>query len=127
MRPSWDTYFLNIAEAVSLRADCTRRKVGAVLVDSNNRIISTGYNGAPPGAAGCASDGACPRGQSDVPGYTEGNHDYSDCIAVHAEVNAIAIRSYVAPGTTIYVTHEPCNDCKVYIKNAGVSRVVYPG
>lgn len=61
-RPTWDSYFLNVAQAVANRADCTRRMVGAVIVDPEHRVISTGYNGAPPGKPGCLSDGACPRG-----------------------------------------------------------------
>lgn len=61
-RPNWNEYFLGIAKAVATRADCTRRKVGAVLVDRQSRIIGTGYNGAGSGALGCLSDGECPRG-----------------------------------------------------------------
>lgn len=61
-RPNWDLYGLCIAEAVSLRADCTRRKVGAVIFDKNHRIVSTGYNGSPPGGPSCLS-GLCPRGK----------------------------------------------------------------
>lgn len=64
MRPGWDTYFLGIAEAVSVRGECTRRQVGAVIVDSRrHRIVEggTGYNGAPAGKPSCL-DGACPRG-----------------------------------------------------------------
>src|SRR5690606_13137912 len=55
-RPSWDEYFLEIAEAVSARADCSRRKVGAVIVSSDRRIVGTGYNGAPAGQPGCRSE-----------------------------------------------------------------------
>lgn len=61
IRPGWDEYFLKIAEAVALRANCTRRKAGAVIV-KHRRIVSTGYNGAPAGEPGCL-DGHCPRGR----------------------------------------------------------------
>lgn len=61
-RPDWDAYYLGIAEAVSKRADCTRRKAGAIIV-KDHRIVGQGYNGAPPGAAGCLTDSACPRGR----------------------------------------------------------------
>lgn len=63
-RPSWASYFLGIAEAVGPgpagRADCTRRKVGAVIT-RDNRIVSCGYNGAPAGEGSCLA-GDCPRG-----------------------------------------------------------------
>lgn len=61
-RPAWQDYYLGIADSVAVRADCTRRKVGAIVVKDNS-IVSTGYNGAPPGEPGCLSDGACPRGR----------------------------------------------------------------
>lgn len=60
-RPGWDQYFLGIAQAVSARADCTRRKVGAVIV-KDRRIVSTGYNGAASGEGSCLA-GDCPRGR----------------------------------------------------------------
>lgn len=63
-RLDWDGYYLLIADAVAVRADCTRRKVGAVVVDpAAKHIIATGYNGAPSGEPGCLSDRACPRGR----------------------------------------------------------------
>ncbi len=62
-RISRDDYGLTVARAVAARADCTRRQVGAVIMDDEGRIVSTGYNGAPAGEPGCASAGACPRGQ----------------------------------------------------------------
>ncbi|HOT05791.1 MAG TPA: deaminase, partial [Atribacter sp.] len=49
-RPDWDEYFMSIAELVSTRSTCLRRKVGAVLV-LDRRILATGYNGAPSGLA----------------------------------------------------------------------------
>ena len=63
-RPDWASYFLGIADAVSIRGDCTRRQVGAVLVDPETHdLVETGYNGPPAGMPGCLSAGACPRGR----------------------------------------------------------------
>lgn len=123
-RPGWDDYFLQVASAVSLRADCTRSKVGAVLVDGNHRIVGTGYNGAPPGAPGCLS-GACPRGKLS---YEElpPESDYGNCISNHAELNAVV---FALPeersGSTIYVTRKPCVQCKQLLLAEGISRVVW--
>src|SRR5690554_7251561 len=80
-RPDWDEYFLGIAGAVAARSDCERSRVGAVVV-KDRRIRGTGYNGAPAGMPGCST---CPRRTSDcAPGS-----DYSNCVAVHAEANAL--------------------------------------
>jgi dCMP deaminase len=123
-RLPWDEYFLQIAKAVSLRGDCTRSRVGAVLVSSNHRIIATGYNGTVPGNPGCL-EGACPRGKFS---YEElpSESDYRNCIATHAERNAIL---YANPeersGTTLYVTRRPCVDCKELLLAVGVVRVVW--
>lgn len=62
-RISWEQWAFGVAEAVSRRADCTRRQVGAIILDLDHRLIAAGYNGAPPSAQGCLSDGACPRGR----------------------------------------------------------------
>lgn len=125
LRPSWDEYFLGIAEASSSRADCTRSKVGAVLVSAGNRIISVGYNGAPAGAPGCLTENACPRGRlsyEELPSVS----DYSNCIAIHAERNAILyadpMRRY---GTTLYITRRPCTLCQLLAMKNGVKRIVF--
>lgn len=72
VRPAWDVWALGIAEAVSRRGDCTRRQVGAVLLDSDHRIIGCGYNGGPVGGESCLA-GECPRGRhyelSQCPGF----------------------------------------------------------
>jgi dCMP deaminase len=126
-RPSWDEHFLFIAEAVSGRADCRRRKVGAVVV-KENRIKSTGYNGSPPGGKSCLA-GQCPRGLKSkaevVPGssYDTGA---GSCIALHAEQNALL---YASPddrkGATLYLTDQPCEGCWRMIQGSGIARVVY--
>ena len=60
MRDSWDEYFMKIAEIVKTRSTCLRREVGAVIV-KDNRIITTGYNGAPSGLMHCTEMGATGR------------------------------------------------------------------
>lgn len=129
LRPSFDEYFLMLADTVSTRGDCTRAKVGAVLVHRDNHTIWIGYNGTPqPKQPGCL-DGACPRGQlsfDDCPPYS----DYSNCIAVHAEANALdsCLRNGGDPrGCTIYITRDSCGECRVLLWEAEVSRVVWPG
>lgn len=123
-RPSWDEYFLDIAKVVATRADCTRRKVGAVIV-KNNRIISTGYNGAPAGKPGCLTDGACPRGKLT---YEEQPKDvgYANCGSVHAEANAIIYAHQDLRDATLYCTDKPCVECEKLITGAGIKTVITP-
>jgi dCMP deaminase len=124
-RMGWHDYFLGIAESAAARSDCTRSRVGAVLV-RDHRVRSTGYNGAPSGMAGC---GSCPRSRSGVASLT-GDYDTPGargaCVAVHAEVNAVlyAERSDVV-GSTVYVTRTPCTACIKTLRAAGVALVVY--
>jgi len=126
-RPGWDDYFLGIAQAVAARADCTRARVGAVIV-KNHRIVATGYNGSPAGEPGCLTDGACPRGRHTLPEMSAGG-DFDNgpgfCIAVHAEANAIIYADRDrTEHATIYVTQAPCAGCAKLIKGAGIGRVV---
>ena len=123
-RPSWDAYFLKIAEDVSARANCSRRQVGAVIV-KDNHILSTGYNGTPMHTTNCF-DGGCPR----CSGKTQSGKGLDECLCVHAEQNAICQAArYGLPvdGSTIYVTIWPCLTCAKLIINAGITRVVYGG
>ncbi|MGB2803759.1 MAG: cytidine deaminase, partial [Candidatus Zixiibacteriota bacterium] len=48
VRPSWDEYFMSIAELAATRSTCLRRQFGAVIV-KDKKILATGYNGAPSG------------------------------------------------------------------------------
>lgn len=114
---------MQVAAVMAQRSTCSRRQVGAVLV-KDNRIISTGYNGSPPGEPHCI-DGACPRGRlsyDEVPAGAD--YNAFPCIACHAELNAIIRAGYSATnGGTLYVTDEPCLQCSNAIKAAGISVV----
>ena len=123
-RPDWDTYFMEIAQVTATRANCSRRKVAAVVV-SENRIISTGYNGTPRGVANCV-EGGCAR----CAGTAPSGSSLEECICVHAEQNAICQAAYYGTrlaGSTIYVTISPCLTCAKMLINAGIRHVVYGG
>lgn len=139
-RPSWDDYGLGLARAAATRADCTRRKAGAVLMGADRRILALGYNGAPSGEPGCLSAGACPRGRFShdeiPPGLGNSGHAIP-CIAVHAEVNCLEHLKRDRPrwdweqdlaGATLYITSEPCRECWRYIaEHLPLNRIVTPG
>lgn len=130
-RPTWDEWALGIATAVASRADCTRRKVGAVILGPDHRVLSTGYNGYPPGQPGCLTDGACPRGRrtyDEIPASSPYVEVAEACQALHAEENAVLhLPSGARLGATVYVTDEPCPNCQRFLAGAGISRVVWPG
>ena len=127
-RPSWDEWALNLAAAVSTRADCTRRQVGAVILDPEHRVVATGYNGYPAGKPGCASAGACPRGQkskAEIPPMASYTAPESRCDAGHAEENAVLYARRSLVGCSIYITDEPCPNCRRFLALTGISRMVY--
>ena len=114
-RISRDEMMLRIAAVVSLRGTCERASVGAVIA-LEGRIISTGYVGAPRGAAHCTSVG-CDLGTHN--GCTRTVHAESNAIAF-AAANGIATR-----GAELFCTHSPCRECAKLIANAGITRVAY--
>jgi dCMP deaminase len=121
-RPSWDEYFMKIAEDASTRSNCLRRKVGALIVKQRN-IISAGYNGTPIGVKNCF-EGGCPRCQSDV----EPGQGYDTCICVHAEANAILLAARhgnATEGGVLYTTLRPCFSCLKEAVQAGIREIVF--
>ncbi|MBY9018833.1 MAG: dCMP deaminase family protein [Candidatus Lokiarchaeota archaeon] len=120
-RISKDQYFMKIAEVVSLRSTCIKRKVGAVLI-KDSHILSTGYNGAPAGFNHCTPE-TCVR--KDL----EPGNQPELCRGVHAEINCIiqaAIHGTSIKGeTTLYSTTFPCMSCLKLIINAGINKLVY--
>ena len=121
----WDKRMMDMATLVSTWASCfqTNRKIGAVIV-RNNRIITTGYNGASSGILSCEDRGECLRQKLNIPSGTR----HEVCYAVHAEQNAIIQAAKLGisiDGATLYCTHQPCSICAKMIINSGISRVVF--
>ena len=121
-RPSWDEYFMTLANQVSTRTTCTRRAVGAVIV-KDNRILTTGYNGVPSGMEHCGIVG-CLREKLGVPS----GQRQEICRGLHAEQNAIiqAARSGIdISGAKIYINTQPCVTCAKMLINAGITEIIY--
>ncbi|NBP13174.1 cytidine deaminase [bacterium] len=109
-RPDWDTYFMNIADTIKLRSpDVT--KVGAVMVSqSDNRIVSCGYNG-------------LPSGIDDNIDWT--NRDLVHSMVIHAEANCILYANSRFENTTMYISKSPCANCIKLIAAANIKKIVY--
>lgn len=114
-RIGWNPFFMEVAGTVSRRGSCNRLQVGAVLVDTDRGIISTGYNGAARGTPSCDEVGClmindrCER-------------------SIHAELNALiqAGRNGASTkGASLYCTHRPCHRCVVHLVQAGISEIIY--
>jgi len=123
-RPSWDEYFLSIANLVSKRSTCLRRSVGAVLV-KDKRILATGYNGAPSGIRHCSVTG-CIREKLKIPS----GQRHELCRGLHGEQNAFlqaALHGTSLKGASLYSTTQPCIICAKMIINAGIKEIVTKG
>ena len=121
-RANWDTVWMNVALVIATRSECVRDQNGAVIIDSTNRIISSGYNGPPrgqPTGAGCQV--YCERATS-----TAAPEHYHNCVAIHAEANALLFcdRREIEGGK-LYVTSVPCFDCAKLVANSGIKRLIY--
>ena len=124
-------YYLDLAEVVSQRGTCLRRRYGAVIV-KNDEVISTGYVGAPRGRKNCTDLGECIRSKLNIPR----GERYELCRSVHAEANAIisAPRDKML-GSSMYLAgvetqsgdyvknSNSCSLCKKMIINAGIETV----
>jgi dCMP deaminase len=112
---------MKIAEIVSERSTCLRRKVGAVLV-KEKRILATGYNGAPTGLPHCEEVG-CVRQKLNIPS----GERHELCRGLHAEQNAILQAAYHGvsiKGSKLYITCHPCSVCAKMIINAGIEEII---
>lgn len=121
-RPSWDEYFLELANAASRRATCNRGRSGCVIV-RDRQVLATGYVGSPTGLPHCDDVGHLMKK------VLEENGELTEhCLrTVHAEQNAIcqaAKRGVAIFGATVYTRMTPCRTCAMLLINCGVERVV---
>lgn len=112
---TWDEYFMGIAILSSERSKDPNTGVGACIVNSDNKILSVGYNGAPTGL----SDDRFPWGREGS--FLETKYAY----VCHAEMNAILNCPTSVRGARVYVTLFPCNECAKAIIQSGIKEVIY--
>ena len=112
-RISREELWMALATLVSERSSCSRAKVGSIIIDQRNRVISMGYNGAPARqdhclGIGCLVDelGHCRR-------------------TIHAEINAIINAQASVDGCWMYSTHEPCLECLKVCITAGIDYIYF--
>lgn len=121
-RPSWDEYFMEIANTVSKRATCNRGRSGCVVV-RDRQILVTGYVGSPVGLPHCDD-----VGHQFKRTIHEDGHITNHCVrTVHAEQNAICQAAKLGislDGSTLYCRMTPCRTCAMLIINCGIKRVV---
>jgi len=122
IRPSWDEYFMEIANTVSKRATCNRGRSGCVIV-KDRQILVSGYVGSPVGLPHCDEVGH----QMKKMLHEDGSISEHCVRTVHAEQNAIcqaAKRGIALEGSTLYCRMTPCRVCAMLIINCGIIRVV---
>jgi dCMP deaminase len=122
MQKQWIDVWFEVAEVISQRSRCSRAQIGAVIVNGDQRIISTGYNN--PARGFQPSDGECLEWCERAQGKTGLGSAYDGCPSIHAESNALLYvdRSSIQNGT-IYITAPPCMQCAKLISNSGLSTV----
>ena len=109
----WNRRFLALAEHIATWSKDPSTKVGAVIVDADRRIISTGYNG-------------FPRDVEDLDQRLN-NRDVKYEMIVHGEINAIVFANQNLQGTTLYTwPFMPCSRCAGIVIQSGIRTVVAP-
>ncbi len=121
IRPSWDEYFMEVADAISKRATCDRGRSGCVIA-KDKQLLATGYVGSPAGFPHCDEIGHQMKQMIHEDGTTT-----SHCVrTVHAEQNAIcqaAKRGVPIAGATVYCRMTPCRTCAMLLINCGVEKI----
>lgn len=108
----WDSKFIGLAEHISSWSKDPSTKVGSVITDENNRIVSVGYNG-------------FPKGIEDDARLDDRSTKYE--LTVHGEINAILFAGRSLKGCTLYTwPFQPCARCATIVIQSGITRVVSP-
>jgi dCMP deaminase len=114
MDSKWDKRFMRVAQEISCWSKDPSKQIGAVAVNSDRRILATGYNG-------------FPKGIEDIPARYEDRTIKYDLV-VHAEMNCIYNATFSGislKDSTMYVWGLPvCHDCAKGIIQVGINRIV---
>ncbi|WP_338982972.1 deoxycytidylate deaminase [Spiroplasma endosymbiont of Othius punctulatus] len=114
---NWDTYFLAMVELISMRSSDPKTKVGSVIVNNNNQVVSTGYNSLARGL----KDENYPWTNDLSLGLENTKYAY----IVHSEANAIVSSKQDLTDYTLYTSLFPCNECAKLIIQAGIKKVIF--
>ena len=117
-RPTIFATMMTVANIMSIRSTCIRRRVGCVITDGANQILSAGYNGVPKKWIQCI-DKPCPGAT-----YKSGM-GLDECVAVHAETNALIQCSNIDKAHHIYITTAPCISCVKALINTRIMHIHY--
>lgn len=117
---SWDQTWMEICMIIAQRSKDPKRKIGALIVNDDHKIVSLGYNGMPHVMEGLDNDEVYPWGKS-----SNNIEDTKFPYVVHAELNAILNANQSVKGCTLYVTYNCCNECCKAIVQSGIKKVVY--
>lgn len=120
-RPSWDEYFMEVADAISKRATCDRGRSGCVIA-KDKQVLATGYVGSPVGFPHCDEIGH----QMKKLIHEDGSVTEHCVRTVHAEQNAIcqaAKRGVSINGATVYCRMTPCRTCAMLLINCGIANI----
>lgn len=121
-RPTWDEYFMEVANSISKRATCDRGRSGCVIA-KDKQILCSGYVGSPIGFPHCDEAGHLLKKLT----HEDGTITEHCMRTVHAEQNALcqAARKGVAlDGATVYCRMTPCRTCAMLLINCGIKRIV---
>lgn len=119
MRPASGEYFLRMAALVSSRSTCARRKVGCVLVNKRKHVLATGYNGVASGMPHCSEGVECSGANA------PSGEKLDECLAIHAEQNAMLQCQDVHEIDIAYITVSPCMHCTKLLLNTSCREIVY--
>ena len=117
---SWDQTWMEICQVIAKRSKDPKRKIGAIIVNDDHKVISLGYNGMPKVKEGLDNDKIYPWIKNDI-NIEKTKYPY----VVHAELNAILNANQSVKGCTLYVTYNCCNECCKAIVQSGIKKVVY--
>ena len=111
-----DKVYLSVAKVLAKRSTCLDKQVGCILVSRDNKVLATGYNGAPSGFNHCTDAGYCSK---DFFGTNQ------RCMSAHAEQNALLQCSKPDEIYTAYCTLSPCVVCIKMLLNTTCQRIVF--